>query len=98
MSAMIELNYFSKALQTPTTVNVLLPEVDRKAEGAVGAPAGEFKTLYLLHGMTDDRHAWPRHTNIDLYSRSRNVSHEPVHGNIRYKYCSYCYEIYQYFF
>lgn len=74
MPAMIELNYFSKALNTKTTVNVLLPEADKKAEGVAGAPEGEYKTLYLLHGMTDDRRGWSRHTNIDLYSRQHNVA------------------------
>ena len=73
MSAFIQLNYFSNALKTPTTVNVLLPEYEKGAAG-VGAPEGEFKTLYLLHGMSGDHTNWVRRTDVDLYSKHFNLA------------------------
>ena len=73
MAAFLEFNYFSKALKTPTTVNVLLPEIEKKEEGA-GAPEGEFSTLYLFHGMSSDHTTWLRRTDVDLYCKHYGIA------------------------
>lgn len=55
--ALIEISAPSDVLQTTVSFNVILPE-----NGA--APC---RTLYLLHGMSDDHTAWLRRSSIERY-------------------------------
>jgi hypothetical protein len=57
------LNCFSDAVQMRSTLHVILPQrppAERKAD-----PQHRFRTLYLLHGYTDDHTAWQRWTSIE---------------------------------
>ena len=48
-----------------TAVDVILPE---KGE------LSEVKTLYLLHGLTDDCTGWTRYTAVERYARERGLA------------------------
>ncbi len=64
--AFFEMNYQSDALGMGVTVNVVLPE---------GAKHGQtYKTLYLLHGLSDDHTTWMRRTAIERYAADRNIA------------------------
>jgi putative tributyrin esterase len=55
---------YSKELKKNTQVNVLLPD----------APGKPFKTLWLLHGLSDDHSAWMRKTAIERYARDHGLA------------------------
>ena len=71
--AFFELHYNSKAIRTSVTVNVILPETAKTLEG-VGKPAGEFKTVWLLHGLNGNQNSWMENTAIERYARERNLA------------------------
>ena len=72
--AFLELNYYSESLRRRVTVNVLLPEIDKKADG-VGAPDCEsYKTLYLFHGLTGNRSDWIRKSSIERYAEKYKIA------------------------
>lgn len=71
--ALLEMQYYSKALATSVSVNVILPEINKKKDG-VGSPDGEYKTLYLLHGLSDNCNAWLRYTSIERYAKDYNIA------------------------
>ncbi|WP_432840657.1 alpha/beta hydrolase [Dactylosporangium sp. CA-092794] len=66
--ALVRCDFFSAALGFGTSMTVLLPE---SAAGHIGiggsGRTGEFPTLYLLHGLSDDDTAWTRSTSIERY-------------------------------
>ena len=69
--AYIELTYRSAALKMNVTVSVVLPE----KKGGAGAPGeGTFKTLYLLHGLTDNHTDWIRKSNIERYAMEHGIA------------------------
>ena len=61
--SLIQMNIFSEALGTTTSVNVILP-LPRDARAEVR----ELPALYLLHGMGDDHSGWLRKTAIERYA------------------------------
>ncbi len=60
---------FSKVLQLETGLTVILP--GDRLYGASHAPC---KTLWLLHGLSDNNTAWTRYTSLDRYIREHNVA------------------------
>jgi len=64
--AFIDLKIFSEALAMQTSVYVLIPE--RRKEGAT------VKTLYLLHGLSDDNTSWLRRTSIERYADKYGIA------------------------
>ena len=72
--AYLEFNYYSKALKKRTKVNVILPEVSKKAEGSGIGDTGEYKTLYLLHGLSSDNSVWMRYTSVERYAQKYNIA------------------------
>lgn len=69
----IEMNFRSHALNMNVPVNVLLPEVGT-AGPLGGAPAGAFKTLYLLHGLAGNHCDWLRKTAIERYANKHGIA------------------------
>lgn len=61
--ASFEMHYRSEALLMQVALSVIIP--DGKSE---------YKTLYLLHGLSDDYTAWPRHTSIERYANERGIA------------------------
>ena len=56
--AFLELKFHSVSLGQSVSVNILVPE---KKEGT-------FKTLWLLHGLSDDHNSWMRYTSVERYA------------------------------
>jgi len=72
--ALIQMNYYSKAIKCMVPVNVILPETPRSASEA-GAPEAEsYKTLYLFHGLGGDHTVWLRKSNIERYAATYNLA------------------------
>ena len=72
--AFIELHYHSDALKTAVTVNVLIPEKAKTLIGMDGKETENYKTLYLLHGLSDDQTIWMRRTSIERYAIERGIA------------------------
>ena len=72
--AFIELHYHSDVLMHGVTVNVVLPENAKTLIGMGGATSTEYKTLYLLHGLSDDQTIWMRRTSIERYASERGIA------------------------
>lgn len=64
-----ELNFFSESLGLRSTMNVILPQ---PTPGEIGRPS--YRTLYLLHGRSDDHTAWQRWTSIERYVEGLNMA------------------------
>lgn len=71
--ATMEFHFYSKALKRVTAVNVILPEIHKKAPG-VGRAEGTYKTLYLLHGLSGDHTNWMRKTSIERYANQYDIA------------------------
>ena len=74
--AIVRCDYFSDALQTGTSMTVLLPQATTTQIGVSGADdvsasggrsADGPPVLYLLHGLSDDATAWTRYTSLERY-------------------------------
>ena len=67
--AFFQMNYYSPALKLSVEVNVILPDF------AKDLPSGEtYKTLYLLHGLSDDQTIWMRRTSIERYADEYGIA------------------------
>ena len=56
-------------------MDVILPETTRGQIGMEGqSEATNWKTLYLLHGMSDDHTIWQRRTSIERYAASKGIA------------------------
>lgn len=72
--AFLEFNYYSNALLKRVMVNVLLPEANKKSESVGIGDIGEYKTLYLLHGLTGNHTDWIRRSSIERYAEEYNIA------------------------
>ena len=72
--AFCELRYHSDALGRAVSVNVILPENAKTLIGMNVGAAEKFKTLYLLHGLSDDHTIWARRTSIERYAADRGIA------------------------
>ena len=60
--ALLHVDFFSRVLTMDMQMDVILPEKTKGQIGMEGTDGGErWKTLYLLHGMSDDHSIWQRH-------------------------------------
>ena len=66
-----EVNFFSETLGLLSSVYVLLPQ--RPLAEAQKKPRKKLRTLYLLHGHSDDHTAWQRFTSIERYAEGFNL-------------------------
>jgi len=66
--ALLHVDFFSDVLGMCVNMDVILPQ---QTNGQIGmesaAKKGKCKTLYLLHGMSDDHTIWQRRTSIERY-------------------------------
>ncbi len=72
--AFLEFNYYSKALAKRVTVNVILPEVNKKVEGIGLGDVAEYKTLYLFHGLSQNHTDWMRKSSIERYAEIYRIA------------------------
>ncbi len=66
-----EIHFFSETLEMGGTVLVLMPQRTQAEIKSGRKPA--YRTLYLLHGRTDDETAWLRQTSIERYAEGLNL-------------------------
>src|SRR5258706_12077495 len=66
--ALVRCDFFSDVLGVSTSMTVLLPESTTGQIGMGGSGrTGDFPTLYLLHGLSDDDTTWVRRTSLERY-------------------------------
>ena len=72
--ALMEVNFFSKALMRPVTMNVILP-ADKVFFGEETEEENKpFKTLYLLHGVMGNYTDWVTGTCIKRWAEEKNLA------------------------
>src|SRR5690349_9975630 len=67
-----EVNFCSETLGLLSSLYVLLPQ--RPLAEAQNKPRKKLRTLYLLHGHSDDHTAWQRYTSIERYAEGLNLA------------------------
>jgi S-formylglutathione hydrolase FrmB len=67
-----QINFFSDVLTLRSTLNVILPQ--RKVSEQRQQPRPLLRTLYLLHGYSDDQTAWQRWTSVERYVEGLNLA------------------------
>lgn len=72
--ALMHINFFSNVLGMSMNMDVILPQETRGQIGMEEGATGRLKTLYLLHGMSDDHTIWQRRTSIERYVAGMNVA------------------------
>lgn len=60
-----EMNVYSKSLRMQTQVNIILPDEKVKRP---------YKTLWLLHGLSDNHTSWMRNTSIERYAKEYGLA------------------------
>lgn len=66
--ALMHVDFFSDVLGMSMNMDVILPQQTSGQIGMEGkGGSGKLKTLYLLHGMSDDQTIWQRRTSIERY-------------------------------
>jgi len=66
--ALLHVDFFSDVLGMSMNMDVILPQQTHGQIGMEGRNAkGKYKTMYLLHGMSDDQTIWQRRTSIERY-------------------------------
>lgn len=73
--ALMHVDFFSDVLGMSMNMDVILPQRTRGQIGMEGkAEDGKYKTMYLLHGMSDDHTTWQRRTSIERYVSSLGIA------------------------
>ena len=72
--AFLQMNYHSDALKMGVSVNVILPEKAKTVIGISADGKDTYKTLYLLHGLSDDQTIWMRRTSIERYASEYGIA------------------------
>lgn len=66
--ALMHVDFFSDVLGMCMNMDVIIPQQTNGQIGMEGkASDGQYKTMYLLHGMSDDQTIWQRRTSIERY-------------------------------
>ena len=63
----LEMNFYSNELRKNTQIYVLLPRFKGEADA-------KCKTLWLLHGLSDDHTSWMRNTSIERYAAKHHLA------------------------
>ena len=66
--ALLHTQFFSDSLGMCTSVDIIIPESRKKLIGMESEASATYKTLYLLHGLSDDQTIWQRRTSIERYA------------------------------
>ena len=68
------MKYHSDALRIGVSVNVVIPENAKSLIGMKSDGDSTYKTLYLLHGLSDDHSIWMRRTSIERYAAEYGIA------------------------
>ncbi len=73
--ALLHVDFFSDVLGMSANMDVILPQKTYGQIGMEGKGAdGKYKTVYLLHGMSDDHTTWQRRTSIERYASKLGIA------------------------
>ena len=73
--ALLHVDFFSTVLGMSMNMDVILPQQTRGQIGMEGMGAGgRVRTMYLLHGMSDDHTIWQRRTSIERYASKLGIA------------------------
>ncbi|MDE7249388.1 MAG: esterase family protein, partial [Lachnospiraceae bacterium] len=73
--ALLHVDFFSDVLGMSMNMDVILPQQTQGQIGMEGQSAqGRCKTVYLLHGMSDDHTIWQRRTSIERYASKLGIA------------------------
>ena len=73
--ALLHVDFYSPVLMMEMQMDVILPEATKGQIGMEGRSGGDkWKTLYLLHGMSDDHTIWQRRTSIERYAADKGIA------------------------
>ena len=73
--ALMHVDFFSDVLGMCMDMDVIIPQQTKGQIGMEGvASGGQYKTVYLLHGMSDDQTIWQRRTSIERYVSQLGVA------------------------
>ena len=72
--ALFEMRFHSDSLKMGVSVNVIIPENAKTLIGMNSDGSANFKTLYLLHGLSDDHSIWLRRTSIERYAADFGIA------------------------
>ena len=64
--AVIRMTFFSTALRMTTNCNILIPD---NSNDVTPICNGQYKTLYLLHGLSGNAEEWLRFTKLEYYAK-----------------------------
>ena len=73
--ALITLNFYSQSLGMQSEVLVIMPQQFSQGEIGITKNVSDtaYKTLYLLHGLSDDHTIWLRRTSIERYAAEYGI-------------------------
>jgi len=63
--ALLQCNFSSESLEISASMNVILPQGEKRRP---------YRTLYLLHGLSDDHSGWCRRTSIERYADALGIA------------------------
>lgn len=74
--AFINIKFMSEVLGRQSDINVIVPQ--KRTQGQIGienkAEGNEYKTLLLLHGLSDNNTIWQRFTSIERYAIEKGIA------------------------
>ncbi len=79
--ALIHLNFHSDVLGMAMQADVILPQKNTSLIGMETHDCDNYKTLWLLHGLSDDQTIWQRRTSIERYASERGIAVVMVNGH-----------------
>jgi len=73
--ALFHVNFFSEALDMNTSLYAVVPQKRPFAEsGKFHVGTEKYRTLFLLHGRTDDHTIWLRRTSVERYAEEKGIA------------------------
>jgi len=73
--ALMHVNFFSDVLGLSVSMDAIIPQTAKSLIGMKTVAGGKpYKTLYLLHGMSDDHTIWQRRTSIERYASELGIA------------------------
>lgn len=72
--AYLKLHFHSDSLRRAVAVDVILPESSDTLIGMKTGAEKSYKTLWLLHGLSDDESIWMRRSSIERYASESGIA------------------------
>ena len=72
--ALLHVNFHSDVLGMAMQADVILPQKNHSLIGMQTHESETYKTLWLLHGLSDDNTIWQRRTSIERYASEKGIA------------------------